>query len=170
MESTAVSESQFRMEGSLKRILIVYAGAFFLGLVFLYFYVTIMMRVGNYTTLILVIPLYAYVFRDLVVWMRNGIRIVEIDPGGMSIVRRLQRSQSRIDVHEISAVHVSRMLDRTVVKILLPGSTVGRWLWFNRYKGPRVVITEEPFDKKEFAEFVRRVTDLGHTAQRQRTP
>jgi hypothetical protein len=153
------------MVGSVKRALWVYAGPFTIGVVLTYLLVAMLRQTGHYLLLLLLIPLYVYVFWDLVLWLRRGIRAVEMDSTGLSITRAGGQSPVRIDSHQITAVYVSKSLDRITVNILLQGSRVTMFFGFRKYSGPRVRITVEPFDRKEFSEFARRVKDLRRTVQ-----
>lgn len=152
------------MEGTPRRYLIAYAGAFLIGVVMTYVYALMLARTGHLVYVIVVVPLFAYVFSDLLIWLRRGVRTVEMDSTGFSV--RLVRDQqpTHIDANQVTGVYVSRFLDRTTVNILLRGATVRRFLGIRRYTGPRIRLTNEPFDNAQFRDFLRRVTKLRHPA------
>jgi hypothetical protein len=167
--STEEYPESFKMVGSVKRALWVYAGPFTIGVVLTYIFVAMLKGTGHYLLLLWLIPLYVYVFWDLVLWLMRGVRAVEMDSTGLSITRAGNQSPVRINSNQITAVYVSRSLDRTTVNILLQGSRVTTFLSFRRYSGPRVRMTVEPFDRKEFSEFTRRVKNLRRTVQQQQS-
>jgi len=151
------------MEGSLKRFLTTYAGAFAIGVVLTYLFLTLLIRAGHPVYVLVVLPLFFYVFMDLVVWLNRGVRSIEVTPGGLTARLARQAQSMRVERNEISGVYVSRFLDRTTVTILLRGATVRTLLGMRQYSGPRIRLTNEPFDRREFQEFVRRATKLRQT-------
>ena len=157
----------FKMEGTVRRALWVYAGPFSIGLVLTYMYAAMALRTGHLLLLWLPLPLYAYVFADLALWLIRGIRRVEIDPSGINLHRTTKHPAIHLDPGQITGVYVSRSLDRTTVNILLRGANVTTFLGFRRYSGPRIRITVEPFDRKEFSEFARRMTSMRRTAEKE---
>ncbi len=165
MEPNSTSASTFTMRGTLKKLLPDYLSAFIIGAILTYVYVTLLIRTGHLILLVLAVPLYVYVFSDLFLWLRNGIRAVEVDSLGLTIHRPHDRAPMRIQADQITGVFVSRFLDRTTIMIMLDGGTVKRFMGMKRYSGPRIRITNEPFDRVQFLDFVRRVTNLRRVAQ-----
>jgi hypothetical protein len=157
------------MEGSVKRVLWVYTGPFVIGVVLTYIFVAMLRGTTHYFLLLLLIPLYVYVFWDMVLWLMRGVRSVELDAGGMIITRARNQIPVRINSDQITAVYVSKSLDRSTVNVLLQGCRVTTVLGFRWYSGPRVRLTVEPFDRQEFSEFARRVSDLRGTTGQQRS-
>jgi hypothetical protein len=155
----------FRMEGTLNRFLLVYSGAFIIGVVLTYIYVRMLIGTGYLILTILAVPLFAYVFGDLFVWMKRGVRSVEVDSSGLTIHRMNTQSPSRVEADEVTGVYVSKFLDRTTVNIVLRGGTVKRFMGIKRYSGPRIRMTNEPYDRAQFLDFVRRVTTLRRVVQ-----
>lgn len=155
----------FKMEGTLKRFLLLYSGAFIIGAFLTYVYVIMLMRIGHMILLILALPLYVYVFSDLLLWVRSGVRSVEVDSSGLTIHRSNDRSPARIQADQITGVYVSRFLDRTTVHIVLRGGTAKVYLGIRLYSGPCIRMTNESFDRAQFLDFVRRVTNLRRIAQ-----
>jgi len=155
----------FRMEGSLKRYLLVYSGAIVIGVILTYIYVMMLVRTGHLILLILAIPLFAYVFNDLLLWLRKGVRAVELDSSGMTVYRKNAQAPERIKSDQLTGVYVSRFLDRTTVNIVLRGGTVRRFLGIRRYSGPRIRMTNEPYDRAQFPDFIRRVMSLRRIVQ-----
>lgn len=166
-DSTDARSGSLRMVGTVKRALWVYAGPFTIGVVLTYIYVVMVLRTGHLILFLLLIPLYVYAFADLILWLRSGIRIVEMDATGITLYRQSDQTPKRIDTNQITAVHVSRSLDRITVNILLRGASVTTFLGLKRYSGPRIRITVEPFDRKEFADFARRIANFGRTVEKQ---
>ncbi len=165
--STEEYSDSFRMVGTAKRALWVYAGPFCIGLVLTYMYAAMALRTGHLMLLWLPVPLYAYIFADLVLWLVRGVRLVELDPTGINLYRNRKQSPIHVDPNQITGVYVSRSLDRTTVNILLRGASVATFLGFRKYSGPRIRMTIEPFDRKEFSEFARRMTDFRRIAEKQ---
>jgi len=159
-EANVVGADKFTMEGALKRFLVTYAGAIAIGIVLTYLYVMMLVRTGHLVMVLLVVPLYAYIFADMVLWMRKGIRSVEVDSSGLTIHRINDGTPARIEADQITGVYVSRFLDRTTVNIVLKGGTVKTFLSIRRYTGPRIRMTNEPYDHNQFVDFVKRVTTL----------
>jgi hypothetical protein len=161
-----MTESEvFRMDGTLKRLLLVYSGAFVIGAVLTYIYVIMLVKMGHLILLILAVPLYIYVFSDLFLWMRKGVRSVEIDSSGLIVYRMNAQTPDRLEADQVTGVYVSRFLDRTTINIVLRGGTVKSFLGIKRYSGPRIRMTNEPYDRAQFLEFTRRVTNLRRIAQ-----
>jgi hypothetical protein len=156
-----------KMEGSLKRYLLIYSGAFVLGAILTYIFAMMLMRTGHLIYLLLVLPLFAYVFNDLVLWLRKGVRSAELDTSGLTIHQRNAAAPTRIEADQITGIYVSRFLDRTTVNIVLKGGTVKTFLGIRRYSGPRIRMTNEPYDRAQFLDFVRRATNLRRVAQTQ---
>jgi len=129
-----------------------------LGLLSIYFYVDILAKVHNYYTLVFVVPLYGYVFGDLFIWVMTGVRSVEMDAAELRLGLPGGRPIRRVGFSEIGSIRVASSLDGKIVHILLHGAKVSKVLWMNFYSGPRIRIPEAPFDKREFAEFIQRVT------------
>jgi hypothetical protein len=163
MESDTTDSGRFRMEGSLRRYLLIYTVPFLIGIVLTYFYATTVITTGHPWFLLLVIPLYAYVFADVFVWIRRGIRSVEMDALGMKVFRSGDPSGTVVEADQMTGVYVSRFLDRTTVNILLRGAAVKRVLGIRRYSGPRIRMTNEPFDRSQFSEFIQKVSKLRRT-------
>lgn len=136
------------------------AGTLLFGIISIYFYVDILLELHNYYTLIFVVPLYGYVFGDLIRWSVRGVRAVEVTSGGINVVRRGNKMPSRIDLADIGSIQVTRSLDGKTVTILLHGARSRRFLWMDYFSGPRVRIPEGPFDKQDFAEFIQRATAI----------
>ncbi len=145
------------MESKPKRYLTIAAAVIILGLTSLYFYIDILLKMQNFYTLILVIPLYGYIFGDLFLWLRTGVRSLEIDSNGLKVTSPNQPAARNISKSEIGSVRVSSTVDGKTVYILLHGATSSKFLWMNFYSGPRVRIPETPFAKHEFAEFIERL-------------
>jgi hypothetical protein len=167
MDSTSSASTTFRIEGTPRKFLSGYIGAAFLGVAFLYFYIQVLLRTEMYYTLFFVVPLFGYIFGGLALWIRRGVRVVELDEAGLNIFRGIKKTPVRIDVSQISGVHVTKSIDRTTVTIMLQGATVRRLLGMNFYSGPRVRIIDDAFNPTEFADFANRVRLLRYEASKQ---
>lgn len=130
------------------------------GIISVYFYVNILLELHNYLTLIFVIPLYGYVFGDLLNWYWRGVRNVEIDASGLTVTRSHRQPPMKIRTHEIVSLRLSKNLDGRTVDILLRGATSRKFLWMYFDSGPHVRIPSGPFSGGDFAEFVQRITAL----------
>lgn len=155
----------FRLESKTGRYALLYTVGLVFGVISLYFYVDIILRLKNYYTLVLVIPLYAILFGESTAWLRRGIRIVEIDSSGLTIHRARDQEPTRIEIHQMGDVQIGRSMDGTVVTILLKGASSRRFLWMTFYSGPRIQIKEQMFDKQDFSELVRRITVMKVTLE-----
>ena len=158
MINDTLHADSFRIESKTKRYALMFAIGLVLAIVSLNFYVQIIVRLQNYYTMILVIPFYAFLFWESAAWLRRGVRIVEIDPSGLTIHRAGDQGPTRIEMHQMGDVHIGRSLDGTVITILLKGASSRRFLWMTFYSGPRIQIKEQMFDKKNYLELVRRLT------------
>lgn len=159
-ESQVSAAPSFKLESKPRRYRLMMGTVIVLGITSIYFYVDILLKLHNYYTLLFVIPLYGYVFGDLVLWARSGVRSLELDSAGLRIVLPDPRPVRRVALSEIGSVRISSSLDGKIVHILLHGAKVSKFLWMNFYSGPRFRIPESPFDKKEFAEFIQRITSV----------
>jgi len=164
MESRPTPLDTFKMEASLKRFLITYSGAFTIGVVLTFVFANILMKSRHLIFVLVVVPLFAYVFNDLFSWLRRGVRSLEMDSTGLKIHFVRKPEATRIEASDVTAVYSSRFLDRTTVNILLKGATARRFLGIRVYSGPRIRMTNDPFDKSQFHDFVRRITNLRHTS------
>lgn len=150
----------FRMESKPKRYVPIMAIVIALCITSLYFYFDILLKLHNYYTLILVFPLYGYILGDLFLWLRNGVRSLEMDAGELRLTLPNGQPMKRIGKNEIGSVRITSTIDGRTVFILLHGATVSRFLWMSFFSGPRVRIPEAPFSKGDFAEFVERLGSI----------
>lgn len=150
----------FKMESKVTRVMFIMAGVFVFGVISIYFYVDILLKLRNFYTLFLVVPLYGYIFGDLLMWLWRGIRIVELNSSGFNITRRKTQSVTHIGLNEVGSVRVMQSIDGKTVNILLHGARSRKFLWMEFYSGPRIRIAESAFDKKEFLEFIDRANAL----------
>ena len=156
-ETGVPASSLFRMDSKPKRYIPIMTTVIALGITSLYLYFEILLKLHNYYTLILVIPLYGYIFGDLIVWMRTGIRSLEIESGELRLTLPNGQPVKRIGKNEIGSVRITSTIDGRTVYILLHGATASKFLWMNFYSGPRFRIPEAPFNKSDFVEFVDRL-------------
>ncbi len=167
-ESTAVGPATppvpqtnaFRMESRPGRYWSITGVILVVGAISIYFYGEILVHMHNYYTLVLVVPLYAYIFGDLIHWLATGVRAVELESDGVNVVLPGNRPAKRIHVGEMGSVRISSTLDGKTVYILLHGATSRRFLWMEYFSGPRIRIPAAPFDKNDFTEFVKRIGNL----------
>ena len=150
----------FRIEGKPSRYRLIIGMVVLIGIISIYFYAEVLLRLRNFYTLLFVIPLYAYVVGDLIVWIWSGVRAVEVDSSGLKIIRSSRQPVRFIGINEIASIRVTSTLDGKIVDILLHGATSRKFLWMYFYSGPRVHISQAPFDKKDFAVFIQQVTSL----------
>lgn len=153
-------DSAFRIESNRNRSIAIGAFVVLFGLLSIYFYVGILSTLHNYYTLILVIPLYGYVFGDLALWWRSGVRALAIDSSGLNIVRTSRLPERRIDRHEIKNIRISTSFDGKSADLILHGGSSRKVLWMYLYSGPHVRITQGSFLKGEFDEFLQRLAAL----------
>ncbi len=150
----------FRLDSRPKRYISIAALVVVLGAASLYFYIDILLKLHNYYTLILVVPMYGYIFGDLFMWLRAGVRSLEIDGDEIRVTIPNQPSVRCIGKSEIGSVRVSSTIDGKTVHILLHGAKSSKFLWMNFYSGPRIRIPEAPFSKGDFLEFIERLGTL----------
>ena len=93
MNLSEIDPGKFRMEGTWQRILGVYSGPFTIGMVLGYIFVRMLPMTRQYWLVFLLIPLFGYVFADLVLWLWRGVRLVELDDMVVGIV--VARAQNR---------------------------------------------------------------------------
>jgi len=168
MTNPEVQRSEpFKMVGTVRRALWVYAGPFTIGVVLTYICFAMLRQTGQYLWMSLIVLLFIYVFRDLVQWLIGGVRTLELDSEGLTLTRIGNPSPVRVKSEEIAAVFVTKSFDRITVRVMLSGSRVSSTLGIRRYSGPRIRITVEPFDRKEFAEFAERIKNLRRTVPQQ---
>jgi hypothetical protein len=149
----------FRINSDRKRYLTITGVVLIGGVLSMYFYINILLTLRNFYTLLFVIPLYGYVFGDLLLWMWSGVRAVEMDSSGLTIIRSFRQTVQRLAFKEISALRVTSSIDGKTVDLLLRGATSRKFLWMYFDSGPRVRIPAGPFAKKDFAEFIQRATE-----------
>lgn len=156
----AVQLEPFRIENKIKKIAWMGTGTVLFGVLSIYFYIDILRELQNYYTLIFVIPIYAYVFGDVVLWFTRGVRAVEVTSSGLNIVSPGNKLPSHVALSDIGSVRVTRSFDGKTINILLHGAQLKRFLWMDTFSGPRVRIPEALFDKQEFAELLKRIAIL----------
>ncbi len=165
-ESLPVSQSQsFRIESNANRSSIIMGSVVLFGASSIYFYVDILLKLRNFYTLLFVVPLYVYVFGDLIKWVWSGIRAVEVDASGVKIVRSSRQPVQFVGINEIGSIRVTSSLDGPAVDILLHGASTKTFLWMYSFTGPRIHIRQGPFTKKDFAEFIQHVSVLAPVAR-----
>jgi len=156
----ATHTEQFRIDYKPRKLLLMGTGTLLFGVISIYFYINILLELHNYYTLIFVVPLYGYVFGDLILWVINGIRTVEVSSSGFKIVRSNSKAPTQISLSDIGSIRVTPSLDGKSVNILLHGARSKKFLWMDVFSGPRVRIPEGVFGKHDFAEFTRRATTV----------
>ena len=164
MENTKSQTGTFRLESNPGRVKWFFASLFFFGITSLYFYVSVMLKLNNYYSLLLAIPFYGYICGQAYVWIREGIRAVEANPTAITIFRPRDPAPTVIPVSEIGSIRVTHTLDGLSVLILLHGATSTRTLGVVRYSGPHFRISQGPFEKKKFQEFITRISTIKPTA------
>jgi hypothetical protein len=122
--------------------------------------VDILLKLRNFYTLLFVVPLYAYVFGDLIRWVWSGIRAVELDSTTLKIFRSSRQPVQSVAISEIGSVRITTSFDGPAVEILLHGATTKKLLWVYFFTGPRIHIPQGPFGKKDFAEFIEQISAL----------
>jgi hypothetical protein len=149
----------FRMEasGSLAEALIVNLGVMIIaaGLLFLLLLVRTIFTLGLFIAGIVVIALYLMI--DRLVWERSGIRAVEVDPDGINFYRGRERIIVRVEAGQITGINVFRKLNRKVVNIMLGGSASRVMPGVTMFSGPRIRVTNDLFNDREFDEFIERL-------------
>jgi hypothetical protein len=119
----------FRIEGKRSRYTTIIGSVIIIGIISIYLYVGLLLKLRNFYTLLFIIPLYTYVFGDLIRWLWSGIRSVEVDSSGLRIVRSSRQAIQSISTREIGSIRVSSSLDGPVVDVLLHGATAKKFLW-----------------------------------------
>ena len=96
----------------------------------------------------------AYMIIDHRVWLRNGIRRVEVDESGITFYRGKEKKVQRIENSRITGVNVFGKLNRRVVNIFTGGGAVKPVPGITLFSGPRVHITNDLFNDDEFKLFM----------------
>ncbi|MCK4352060.1 hypothetical protein KAW65_01485 [candidate division WOR-3 bacterium] len=157
-------EEIFRMEASASSLLIVnIIGGIVAGGVLLFFLLAIR---GLYASLIFIVMLLAlalYFIIDYLRWRENGIRVIEIDESGINVYRGEQKQLSRIEASQITDINVFKKINRKVVNIILGGKVHKVLPGVTLFSGPRLRITNDAFEDKDFNTFVDRLKKLKNT-------
>ena len=102
-----------------------------------------------------VIGFSAYMLIDYLWWIKRGIRVVEVDAGGINLYRGKRLLLTRIEGGQITGVNRFDKLGRVIVNIML-GGAVTRGPGVTLFSGPRLRITNDNFNNREFEQFVAR--------------
>ena len=105
---------------------------------------------------LVILVLTAYVSVDYWLWLTRGVRAVEVDRQGINIYRGKAMNLTRIAAEQISGINVFKKLPRIIVNIMTGGAEE-RLPGITLFSGPRVRITNDAFNDREFNEFVERI-------------
>ena len=150
-------EKIFRMEARPSSLLMMnIISGIIIGVVLLLF----LLSIEKFYTSIFIVMLLAlalYFMIDYLRWRENGIRAIEVDESGINVYRGERKQLSRIEASQIADVNVSQKTSRKVVNIILGGKVHKVLPGITPFNGPRLKVTNDAFDDKDFNTFINRI-------------
>jgi len=151
----------FRMTASRSSLLIVNLGGVIVGALLL----VVLLLVRTIFSLALFITgigfLALYMTVDYVIWNRRGIRRIDVDQDGITLVRGNAGTLQRLERSRITSIDVFRKLNRIKVVIYTGGASEKVMPGVTLFAGPRVLVTNDAFVDQEFEKFIAAVKNLG---------
>ncbi len=149
------SSAFFTIEASAKNILMVNIFGIITGSILL----LIMMFLRNIYMIGLLLfgisVLIIYMVSDYLIWVKKGIRKIEIDENGINFYFGKENRLVRVEKQEIKDVDIFSKLNRRILNIVLQGGNVLRLPGMTFFSGDRIRIPEDAFNEKEFTELLR---------------
>jgi hypothetical protein len=160
--SADLPEPAFSMTASRSSLIIVNLGGIIVGGLLL----LVLLLVRTIYSLALFIAgtgiLAVYMAADYAVWNRRGIRRVDVDREGITLVRGNALKVERLDRGRITGIEVFRKLNRVKVVIYTGGASEKVMPGVTMFTGPRVLVTNDAFVDAEFEKFIGVLKDLGY--------
>ena len=150
----------FTMIGSHSSFLMINILTMIIGTVLLFIFLIIRLLYNPFLFIIGIMILFAYCFFDFKRWLRQGIQMVKIDEGGITIYRGSQMKATRIEKKNITDINVFKKLNRRIVNILLSGYVDSSIPGVAFFSGPKVKITNDAFNNNEFNVFIQKAEEL----------
>jgi hypothetical protein len=101
--------------------------------------------------------LAAYLLADGLVWQSRGVREIAVDEQGFTIKRGRGLRVERHSFDHVSDFHVHTRYNRKSVQILLGEKLIKIPGIITLYPGPKIWITNDAYDSKEFDDFIARM-------------
>ncbi len=107
-----------------------------------------------------VLCLAIYFTADFFIWLKRGIRKLELTDKTLDIYRGHGSYVSRIPLESIRSIDRFRKLSRQVVNIMIGGEALKPVPGITFFRGPRIRIVNDAFSDKEFDEFIKRLSEI----------
>lgn len=153
-EDKTASQIIFTIKASAKNFIFVNLSGLILGVILLF----IMLIIRNiYMTGLFfsgIIILGTYMLIDYMIWLKKGIRKIEIDNDGLNFYFGEENKLVRVNKKDITDVDIFKKLNRRILNIVVGGNVIsfpGMTFFF----GNRIRIPEDSFNEKEFTEFLK---------------
>lgn len=150
----------FRMIGSRTYQLIVNIAAMICGTILMFILMIARLLFNPFLFIVGIFILFLYLAIDYSIWLNKGIHMIEIDKNGFTVYYGKEMIPSRIDKKQITGINYFKKLNRRIINILLGGITDNTFSGITLFSGPRIRITDEAFNEKEFRVFEKLIYEL----------
>lgn len=161
------TECLFRLTGSMSEfvttdiIVLILAGLLLPALML----VRLMFSPSLYLLFLLIV--LAYICVDIAVWHKKGIRRVDLDSEGMNIYRGPGMNASRVEFSCVNDINLFHKLSRKIINIMIGGVADKPLPGITIFRGPRIRITSDAFQDKDFKAFEIIISELWKRAKRE---
>lgn len=106
-----------------------------------------------------------YVIIDYQYWIHRGVRKIELDAEHLTLWSGRGPAMQQVSRERISAIGVYRKISLVRVVFFLGGGPLKVIPGFTYFTGPRIIITNEYFDTRDFEKFLVELRELGYPLQ-----
>lgn len=106
-----------------------------------------------------------FMIGDYLIWQQRGIRSIEIDENGITLLRGKRHTPQRIERRMIRDIDICKKLNRRVVTISMGGKPDKTLPGVTTFRGVRTRITDDAFNEHEFTLFIARLTQFHQNNQ-----
>lgn len=156
-ESVKQYANTFRMEASSRSLFFTNLGGIIVGAVLLFLLLLLRHLYMFILFVIGVIIIVIYMTVDYIIWQKRGIRVIEIDEKGINLYRSKEKRLTKIEAGHITDINFFSKLNRRVVTILTGGTATKIMPGVTTFPGPRIRITDDSFNDKEFTVFMEKL-------------
>ncbi len=108
-----------------------------------------------------------YVIIDSLYWEQRGIRSIAVNAETVTIWKGRTRTMQQVARDRITAIGVYRKISLVRVVFFLGGGPLKIMPGFTYFTGPRIMLTNEYFDSREFKDFLAALEQFGYPIQHQ---
>lgn len=150
---------ELSITGKRGNLLFVNISGLIIGSVFLFFY---LLARGLYALPVFVIMaaiLAAYMFIDYIHWNKKGIRRIDLFEDSISFTFGKQQTVEKLSFDEITEIDFFKKLNRDIINFMRGGKVLKPVKGITFFSGPRIRLTDDAFDDKEFDLFKRKLKE-----------